>query len=178
MKNVVFQEGWSFTNRGKTQIDTAYDNALCLAGFEENRASCAVPTWSDDCFHFLLSTAHAINAQNLAKAVRISQYESRSLPSRQFQIKHIFNESAKNERARIWSFVHPPYSPDLAPSEYYLFTFPQNYLIGVNLASLESCEDHLIQFFAQKSQNFYGDGVKVLRKKWQKIIDQSGIYLM
>lgn len=40
---------------------------------------------------------------------------------------------------------HPPYSPDLAPSNFYLFRSLQNSL-GENFNSLEACQNHLEQF--------------------------------
>ncbi|KAG5309408.1 SETMR methyltransferase, partial [Acromyrmex insinuator] len=46
--------------------------------------------------------------------------------------------------------MHPPYSPDIAPSDYHLFRSLQNFLNGVKLASKEACENHLKQFFDQK----------------------------
>lgn len=74
--------------------------------------------------------------------------------------------------------MHPPYSPDLAPSDFHLFRSLQNSLNGVKLESKEDCANHLDQFFAQKSQNFYSDGIMVLPKKWQKVIDQNGTYII
>ena len=63
--------------------------------------------------------------------------------------------------------MHPPYSPDLAFSDYHLFRSLQNSLNGVKLASREACENHLSQFFAQKSRKFYTDGIMALPEKWQ-----------
>ena len=74
--------------------------------------------------------------------------------------------------------MHPPYSPDLAPSDYHLFRSLQNSLNGVKLASQEACENHLVQFFAQKSQKFYSDEIMVLLEKWQKVIDQNSKYVI
>ena len=51
-------------------------------------------------------------------------------------------------------------------------------LNGVKLASKEACENHLVQFFAQKSQKFYSDGIMILPEKWQKVIDQNGTYII
>ena len=42
--------------------------------------------------------------------------------------------------------MHPPYSPDIAPSDYHLFRSLQNSLNDVKLASKEACENHLKQF--------------------------------
>jgi len=63
-----------------------------------------------------------------------------------------------------WVLMHPPYSPDLPPSDY-LFQSLQNSLNDVNLmvlTSKETCENPLSQFFAQKSQKFYSDGIMIL----------------
>ncbi|XP_046145712.1 histone-lysine N-methyltransferase SETMAR-like [Osmia bicornis bicornis] len=50
--------------------------------------------------------------------------------------------------------MHPPYSPDTAPSDYYLFRWLQNSRMGVKLALREACENHLFQFFANRDKDF------------------------
>ena len=72
--------------------------------------------------------------------------------------------------------MHPPYSPDLAWSDYRLFRSLKKSLDGVKLASKEACENHLVQFFAQKSQKTYSHEIMILLAKWQKVINQNGIY--
>ena len=74
--------------------------------------------------------------------------------------------------------MYPLYSPDLAPSDYYLFRSLKNSLNGVNFSSKEASENHFVQFFAQKSQKFYSDGIMILPEKWQKVIDQNGTYII
>ncbi len=54
----------------------------------------------------------------------------------------------------------------------------QNSLNGVKLASREACENYLSQFFAEKPQKFYTDGIMSLEEKWQKVVDQNGTYLV
>ena len=61
--------------------------------------------------------------------------------------------------------MHPPYSPDLAPFDCHLFRSLMNSLNGVKLASKEACENHLVQFFAQKSQKFDSAGIMILPEK-------------
>jgi len=46
--------------------------------------------------------------------------------------------------------MYSPYSPDIASSDNHLFRSLQNSLNGVKLASKETCENHLKQFFDQK----------------------------
>ena len=57
----------------------------------------------------------------------------------------------------------PPYSPDLAASDYHLF---------------HSLQNHLIQCFAPKNQTFYESGNMKLTERWQKVIEQNGQYII
>ncbi|GFX31073.1 hypothetical protein TNCV_2025761 [Trichonephila clavipes] len=54
--------------------------------------------------------------------------------------------------------MHPPYSPDLAPSDYDLFLAMQNFLSEKKLGSREDCENRLLECFANKDQDFYERG--------------------
>ena len=64
--------------------------------------------------------------------------------------------------------IHPPYSPDIAPLDFYLFRSLQNSLNGKNFNSLEDCERHLEQFFAQKDKKFWEDGIMKLPEKCRR----------
>uniref|UniRef100_A0AC11CZU8 Uncharacterized protein n=5 Tax=Ovis aries TaxID=9940 RepID=A0AC11CZU8_SHEEP len=74
--------------------------------------------------------------------------------------------------------IPPPYSPDIAPSDYHLFRSLQNSLNGKNFSSLEDCKRHLEQFFAQKDKKFWEDGIMKLPEKWQKVVEQNGEYVV
>ncbi|GFX31782.1 mariner Mos1 transposase [Trichonephila clavipes] len=63
---------------------------------------------------------------------------------------------------------HPPYSPDLAPSDYYLFRALQNFFDVKTFTSNEEVKNHLDQFFASKDQKFYERGIMLLPERWQK----------
>ena len=73
--------------------------------------------------------------------------------------------------------MHPPYSPDLAPSDYHLFLSMANEFAGENFASREVCESRLSQFFANRGEGFYERGIMKLPSKWQQVVDQNGAYL-
>ncbi|CAK9796605.1 Histone-lysine N-methyltransferase SETMAR [Anthophora quadrimaculata] len=73
---------------------------------------------------------------------------------------------------------HPPYSPDLAPSDYHLFKFLQNFLDGTKLASREACENELVQFFTNRDEDFFNRGIMKLPSKWTKVIERNGAYLI
>jgi histone-lysine N-methyltransferase SETMAR len=72
--------------------------------------------------------------------------------------------------------LHPPYSPDLAPSDYHLFLSMANALGGVKLETREACENWLAEFFASKNQNFYERGILKLESRWRHVIEQNGVY--
>ena len=74
--------------------------------------------------------------------------------------------------------LHPPYSPDLAPSDYYLFPSLQNSLNGKSVNDDEAVKSHLVQFFADKDEKFYERGLMKLQKRWQKAIKQNEKYII
>ena len=74
--------------------------------------------------------------------------------------------------------LHSPYSPDLAPSDYYLFRSLQNSLNGKTFNDDEALKSHLVQFFADKDQKFYERGIMKLPERWHKVIEQNGKYII
>ncbi|GFY15823.1 histone-lysine N-methyltransferase SETMAR [Trichonephila clavipes] len=63
-------------------------------------------------------------------------------------------------RQKLWELswevlMYPPYSPDLATSDYLIFLAFQNFLSGKKLGSTEDCENRLLDVFANKGQDFY-----------------------
>lgn len=78
-----------------------------------------------------------------------------------------------------WNVLsHPPYSPDLEPSDYHLFRSLQNSLNGKIFNNVDDVKSHLIQFFNSKDQTFYERGIMTLPERWQKVIDKNGQYLI
>ena len=74
--------------------------------------------------------------------------------------------------------IHPPYSPDMAPSDFYLFWSLQNSLNGKDFNSQEDCKRHLEKFFAQKDEKFWEDGIMKLPERWQKVVEQNGEHIV
>ena len=78
-----------------------------------------------------------------------------------------------------WDILpHPPYSPDLAPSDFYLFRSLQNFLDGKIFNGTEDIKINLIQYFAQKEQKFFEKGIFNLPKRWEKVVEQNGQYII
>ena len=72
----------------------------------------------------------------------------------------------------------PPYSPDLAPSDYCLFRSLKNSLNGKTFNDAEAVKSHFVHFFADKDQMFYEHGIMKLLEKWQKVIEQNEKYII
>ncbi|GFU49408.1 histone-lysine N-methyltransferase SETMAR [Trichonephila clavipes] len=85
-------------------------------------------------------------------------------------------------RQKLWELgsevlMHPPYSPNLAPNDYHLVLALQNFLSDKKLGSREDYENRLLEFFANKAQDFYDIGIMKLPLKWQQNIQQNDAYL-
>ena len=78
-----------------------------------------------------------------------------------------------------WEVIlHPPYSPDLAPWDYYLFRSWQSSSNGKTFNDDKAVKSHLVQFFADKEQKFYERGILKLPERWQNVIEQNGKYII
>ena len=54
-----------------------------------------------------------------------------------------------------WKILsYPPYSPDLAPSDYHLFLSLQNFFRSKNFKNKEDIKQALVNFFASKDETF------------------------
>ena len=73
--------------------------------------------------------------------------------------------------------MHPPYSSNLAPSDYHLFRSLQNFLDIKKLAN-KAAENHIAKFFATKLQKLYTVGIMKLPEKWQKVKGNNGTYVL
>ena len=71
---------------------------------------------------------------------------------------------------------HPAYSPDLAPSDYYLFRSMAHFLRGRRFDNLEQVENGVQEFFASKDKEWYQHGIQELAERWTKTIDHDGLY--
>ena len=71
---------------------------------------------------------------------------------------------------------HPPYSPDLGPSDYYLFRSLQQQLRTKNFENDDEVKMFLNTFLNSKSTSFYRNGIEMLVGKWQRVVDCNGDY--
>ena len=72
---------------------------------------------------------------------------------------------------------HPPYSPNLAPTDYTLYHSLSDYLHEKEFDDENDLKMDLVKFFGQKSQDFYKRGILSLPEHWRQIVDNNGAYI-
>lgn len=76
-----------------------------------------------------------------------------------------------------WTLLeHPPYSPDLAPSDYHLFRSMEHHLRNKKFRNENELENSLISFFNSKDPEFYHRGIHLLPEMWANCIESDGDY--
>ena len=71
---------------------------------------------------------------------------------------------------------HPPYSPDLASSDYHLFRSMKNALTGIRFTSEHDIKNWLDSFLTAKPAQFFWDGIHKLPERSEKVIASDGQY--
>ena len=69
----------------------------------------------------------------------------------------------------------PPYSPNLAPSDFYLF--PKLFIAGQRFSSNQGAIAIVEGYFADLTNNHYKDGIVALEHRWNKYISVKGDYV-
>ena len=90
---------------------------------------------------------------------------------------------AKSTREKLlklgWITIpHPPYSPDLAPTDYHLYRSLSDYLREKKFDDENDLKMDLVKFFGQKSRGFYEHGILSLPERWRQVIDNNGAYIV
>ena len=69
---------------------------------------------------------------------------------------------------------HPAYSPDLAPSDYCLFSELKKRLRGKHFQSASDLEESVKDIFTTLPPSFYRNAFEALPVRWQKCLDANG----
>jgi histone-lysine N-methyltransferase SETMAR len=71
---------------------------------------------------------------------------------------------------------HPAFSPDLEPSDYYLFRCMARFLRDKKFQSVADVEVAANKFFASKDKEWSYQAFKELAEKWLKTTEHDGLY--
>lgn len=76
-----------------------------------------------------------------------------------------------------WEILpHPPYSPDLAPSDYHLFASLGHALKHQHFSDNDMVRKWLVEWFASKGTEFFRQGIRKLPQRWSECIANQGNY--
>ena len=84
---------------------------------------------------------------------------------------------AKIHELRFELLPHPPYSPDLAPCDFFLFPNMKKWLAGKRFMSNEDIIAKTDAYFETFPKSYFMDGLKKLEKRWEKCIELKGDYV-
>lgn len=91
---------------------------------------------------------------------------------------HVSNQTLTNLKELGWEILrHPPYSPDIAPSDYHLFRSLEHHLRGHRFNNDNDVKPILADFFERKSPEFYNRGISMVKPRWQRVVENNGDYV-
>lgn len=71
---------------------------------------------------------------------------------------------------------HPPYSPDIAPSDYHLFRSMAHGLADQHFRSFEEAKNYIESWIGSKDVDFFWRGIRKLPERWEKVVANDGQY--
>lgn len=90
---------------------------------------------------------------------------------------HVAKSVAEAIRQLKWEVLpHPPYSPDIAPSDYHLFRSMAHDLSEQSFKDYDEVQKWLEQWIGTKPQKFFNDGIRKLPKLWEDVLRNGGNY--
>lgn len=90
---------------------------------------------------------------------------------------HTANLTRSTIHSLNWELLpHPPYSPDLSPTDYHLFRSMQHSLDGEHFQNEDDLKKWLQNYFDSKPKSFFEGGIRQLPVKWAKVIENNGNY--
>lgn len=87
----------------------------------------------------------------------------------------VATDAATQNRFQI--LPHPPYSPDLAPSDYHLFRHMKKALRGKSFSSNQEVMTAAEEWCNSQPTDFFLTGIRALKDRYQKCIDVDGGYV-
>ena len=71
---------------------------------------------------------------------------------------------------------HPPYSPDISPTDYHFFKHLDLFLREKLFSDKRMIETAFQQFIESRNRQFFRNGTHSLVGRWQKCVDSQGTY--
>ena len=84
---------------------------------------------------------------------------------------------AKIHELKFELLPHAPYSPDLAPSDYFLFPNLKKWLGGKRFTNNEEVESAVNGYFEKLDGSYYKQGIEAIKHRWEKCTELNGDYV-
>ena len=136
----------------------------------------------------LLDRNQTVNAELYVQQMqRLNNAIQQKRPDRQYGVllqhdnarPHIAIMTKEAIQTLGWEVLpHPPYSPDLAPSDFHLFRSLSNALRGVSFNNDVELRAWLEEFFESRPGDFYRRGIEKLVERWEQVITNNGEYII
>jgi hypothetical protein len=81
------------------------------------------------------------------------------------------------EKFGLENIGHPPYSPDLAPSDFHLFPKMEEFLGGKWMATDEEAKETVTDWLHGLAADFYNEGIVKLVQRLDKCLTSNGDYI-
>ena len=127
------------------------------------------------------------NELYIAQLRRVNEAMRLKRPDRQGQVI-LLHDYARPHVAQVvktalqeleWEVLqHPPYSPDLAPTDYHLFHSLSNQMRGVTFDGEEDFKNCLNNFFDTRPGDFWRNGINKLVERWEEVVNSNGEYII
>ena len=75
------------------------------------------------------------------------------------------------------TFDHPPYSPDLAPSDFYLFLKMKEHCVGKRFTDDEDLQHAVVDWLNSQAAVWYEEGIIKLVSRYDKCLNVQGDYV-
>jgi len=137
----------------------------------------------------LLKPGETVNAVRYQQQINdLSRAIAENRPEYQERQKRVIllHDNASSHKSKVvrdtvenlqWEVLHhAAYSPDLAPSDYYLFASLGHALSERRFDSNENLQKWLTEWFTTKDSQFYWRGIHKLPERWQKCVENDGKY--
>ena len=90
---------------------------------------------------------------------------------------HTARTTQEKLRELGWEVIpHPPYSPDLSPTDYKAFRSLQNFLAGKEFHNDDEVQEAVGTWITERSSGFFVRGITDLPQRWRKTIEREGDY--
>ena len=156
----------------ETEPTPAEDSPLLLLGFARNAVLRVARKREDsNCFRVRHSAAETGHRHRREKA-ETYYCDDNARP-------HVSKVTQAKLEELGWDTVpHPPYSPDLAPSDYHLFRPLKAFLARKSFVDFDEVVRAVADFFDSQSPAFWEKGVSELPVRWTTVLANDGDYII